>query len=73
MTTQTSQEAEHAKEVLTDGETGERGTVPQVNQPAGGDHKRTQERPGLPEQVILRRLWRIYEMALAAASRTEQE
>lgn len=33
---------------------------------------RQEGRQQLPERVILRRLWRIYEMALAAADRFEQ-
>lgn len=30
-------------------------------------------KPSLPEKEVLRRLWRIYEMALAAAQRTEND
>jgi hypothetical protein len=30
-------------------------------------------KPALPEREILRRLWRIYEMALAAAHRSEEK
>jgi hypothetical protein len=68
MSTENPEKTEHIGTVLVE-EDADKQTHPHVS----NLHQLKSGRPCLPEKEILRRLWRIYEMALAAASRSGQQ
>jgi hypothetical protein len=73
MNTRLSEEAEHKAPSPDEGAVYERpGELRQGSQLSANEHETMRNPLHLPEREILRRLWRIYQMALAAAQREEQ-
>jgi hypothetical protein len=69
MDTRTSEKTKHEPSLpVEEGSPARPDQLSQTEQQPNLKQQTTQERLRLPEREVLRRLWRIYEMALAAAN-----
>jgi hypothetical protein len=72
MSIRASEEAKHEGRLPVEEDTHKSEGTLQVSQQPIGEQQTMRHRRPLPEREVLRRLWRIYQMALAAADGTAE-